>query len=137
MTLSAKLQFGDNISKWYNKEYMVAKCTCHHSRNYNHNHPDSAPRCERISITLNVPAKEDLMLYEWFVDQSFFSGRILVNVFSYKDSDDTEPHIIYFNDAQCYSIEEHYDVTSNKLRRITIELDAMSVNICDVDFEHL
>lgn len=137
MTLSTKLQFGDNVSKFYNKEYMVAKCSCHVNRNYNHNHPDSAPRCERITVTLNVPAKEDIMLYEWFVDQSYFSGRILADVNSYKDAGNSEPHIIYFDDAQCYSISEHYDVGDNKLRRLTIELDAMRVNICDVDYEHL
>ncbi len=137
MTLSSKLQFGDNSCQWYNKEYMVAKCSCHVNRNYNHNHPDSVPRCERIVLTLNVPVKEDLMLYEWFVDQFYMSGRILVDVVSIKDSDDTDPHIIYFDDAQCYSISEHYDVGEKKMRRLTLELDAMRVKVCDVDFEHL
>lgn len=137
MTLSTKLQFGDNTCEWYNKEYMVAKCSCRINRNYNHNHPDSAPRCERIVVTLNVPVKEDLMLYEWFVDQSFMSGRILVDINTYKDANETAPHIIYFDNAQCYSISEHYDIGENKLRRITLELDAENVRVCDVDYEHL
>lgn len=137
MGFNIKLQFGDNTCQWYNKEYTVQSFQNHYSRTHNHNHPDSVPRCESITLTLKAPVKEDLMLYEWFVDQSYMSGRIYCEIFSAKDMDGSEPYIICFDDAQVYELSENFDFQSDSLRLITLQIDAMKVTSNDVAFEHL
>lgn len=137
MALSIKLEFGDNSSKWYNKQYKVRRFQAHYSRNYNHNHPESVPRCESITLTLPIPSKEDMMLYEWFVDQSFMSGRLVCEIIDPNNYSDSDPHIVYFDDAQAYFIGETVDFQDDKCRLLTLKIDAMRVTSNDVDFEHL
>ena len=64
MALTATLQFGDNSIRRYSREYMVTDFKCHVARRHNNARPDSAPRCDRMELTVVAPGKEDLNLYE-------------------------------------------------------------------------
>ena len=41
MALTARLQFGDNSTKTYPKEFLVENCRCHFSRHYDLAYPDT------------------------------------------------------------------------------------------------
>ena len=67
MALTARLQFGDNDAKVYPEQYLVEDCHCHFTRQYNHFHPETDPRCERVELTVVAPGRENLSLYEWYI----------------------------------------------------------------------
>ena len=77
MALIARLQFGNNDSKVYSSEYLVADCHCHFSRHHNQFRPDADARCERVEIVVVAPGKENLNLYDWYISGDPISGRVL------------------------------------------------------------
>ena len=68
MALTARLQFGDNSTKTYPKEFLVENCRCHFSRHYDLAYPDTDARCERVELTVVAPGKDDLTLYDWYIN---------------------------------------------------------------------
>lgn len=77
MNILAHLQFGDNVSALYHKDYLVVGCHTHLMRGHNAYHPNTTPTCESFEVTVVAPGKEDLELHEWFFTNSSRSGRIL------------------------------------------------------------
>ena len=62
MNIIAHLQFGDNVSGLYSKEYLVVGCRTHVGRSHNSYHPDSSPQREVVEVTVVAPTKADLYL---------------------------------------------------------------------------
>lgn len=135
MAISAKLQFGDNDCGQYASEYPVLGYECHFSRHYEASTPDSDPRCNRMSIVVVTPGKDNLELLQWFVNRSYMTGRIILDVSEMVESAGEDiTREIKFEDARCYAIEEDYDNTVNRLRVLKLDIMAENVEIDSVKF---
>ena len=108
MSLSARLYIGDNSSSNYTKEYLVTRCEVKVARH--HNAPDSAPRCDEVILSVVAPTKDDLDLFEWYIDQTTLSGKIVVDLTNQSARYDVTERTFKFEDAKCFSIAEHYDI---------------------------
>lgn len=135
MAISAKLQFGDNDCGQYSSEYPVIWCKCHFSRRFNHFRPESVARCERITIKVIAPGKDDLSLYEWYAGGSVLSGRILFNM-AMRNTLDEETKEILFEDAHCISLAELYDIDISEQRMLTLDIVSEKIIVDSVDFEN-
>ena len=129
----ATLQFGDNGAHFYSKEYLVAECNCHFTRCHNHFRPDGNARCDKITLTVIAPGKEDLNLFEWYADGSVQSGRLLFEVL-FRIGSEEDVKQITFEDAYCVSLSEVYDINSTSRRTLTLEIVADKVEIDTVKF---
>ena len=135
MAISAKLQFGDNDCEQYASEYPVLGYECRFSRHYEASTPDSDSRCSRISIVVVAPGRDNLELFQWYVNQSYMTGRILLDVTEMVDSGgEYATREIRFEDARCFAIGEDYDNTVNRLRVLKLDIMAESLEIDSVKF---
>ena len=123
MSLSATLQIGDNQLGNYNKEYKVVHCQFKCARGYNFRMPDTIARNKTIAITVVAPGKEDLSLYDWYIDRTLLSGRIVFDL-SGQAMFDERPKIVQFEDASCFSLSESYHIDDETRRLIHIEIAA-------------
>lgn len=136
MALMACLQFGDNMTGHYSKEYLVMDCHLHFSRHHNHFRPDTDARCEQVELVVVAPGKEDLNLYEWYIQNGTMSGRIVFDLQTVTSNNAIEK-VILFEDAYCYAIEEEYHIDVQKRRCLRLSLVADRVEINDTAFENL
>lgn len=136
MALLARLQFGDNMTGHYSKEYLVMDCHLHFSRHHNHFRPDTDARCEQVELVVVAPGKEDLNLYEWYIQNGTMSGRIVFDLQTVTHDNNVEK-VILFEDAYCYAIEEEYHIDVQKRRCLRLSLMADHVEINDTAFENL
>ena len=130
MALTAKIQFGDNSIGRYSREYLVTDFKCHISRSYNNARPDSIPRCDSMELTVVAPGKEDLNLYEWYVDCSSLSGRILIELSASAQNQAPEMKEVLFEDAVCYALSEEYriDVNTRRCLHLSIAVEQLTVD---------
>ena len=135
MALMARLQFGDNMAGLYSKEYLVMDCHLHFSRHHNHFRPDTDARCEQVELVVVAPGREDLNLYEWYINNDTMSGRIVYDLQSVTSA--AEEKVIQFEDAYCCSIEEEYQIDVQKRRCLRLSVMAESLVINDTSFENL
>lgn len=135
MALMARLQFGDNRANLYSKEYLVMDCHLHFSRHHNHFRPDTDARCETVELVVVAPGREDLNLYEWYIQNSTMSGRIVLDLQSLNG--DSVEKVILFEDAYCYAIEEEYHIDALKRRCLRLSLMAEKLIINDTTFQNL
>ena len=135
MALMARLQFGDNRANLYSKEYLVMDCHLHFSRHHNHFRPDTDARCETVELVVVAPGWEDLNLYEWYIQNSTMSGRIVLDLQSLNG--DSVEKVILFEDAYCYAIEEEYHIDALKRRCLRLSLMAEKLIINDTTFQNL
>lgn len=133
MSLSATLQIGDNELATYNKEYKVVRCQFKCARGYNFRMPDTTARNKTIEITVVAPGKEDLSLYDWYIDRTVLSGRIVFDL-SGQAMFDERPKILQFEDAACFSLSESYHIDDDSLRMISIEIAAEKTVIDSIPF---
>ena len=136
MALMARLQFGDNMTGHYSNEYLVMDCHLHFSRHHNHFRPDTDARCEQLELVVVAPGKEDLNLYEWYIQNSTMSGRIVFDLQTVAHDNNLEK-VILFEDAYCFAIEEEYHIDTQKRRCLSLSLMADHVEINDTAFENL
>lgn len=136
MALMARLQFGDNSVGLYSKEYLVMDCHMHFTRHYNHFRPDTDARCETVEVVVVAPGKEDLTLYEWYIENGTMSGRIVFDLQSITGGD-TETKFLEFEDAYCYSMAEEYRIDAQKRRCIKLSIMAETLTINDTEFRNL
>ena len=136
MALTARLQFGDNDSKIYQVEYLVKDCRCHFSRHYNHFHPDGEARCERMELTVIAPGKENLNLYDWYIQGEPMSGRILFDVII-PQSDQPYSKVLIFDSAYCYALGEEYNNGDLTRRCLRLSLVAEKIIVNDYLFRIL
>lgn len=130
MALTAKLQFGDNGFRRYSREYLVTDYTCRLHRRHNGARPDAQSSCDHIELTVVAPGKEDLNLFEWYIDRAVISGRILVELPATDRSRTDETREIQFENGVCYSIKEEYDIDQHRRRtlRLSIAVEELTVD---------
>lgn len=135
MALMARLQFGDNMARLYSKEYLVMDCHLHFTRQHNHFRPDTDARCEKVELVVVAPGKEDLNLYDWYINNGTMSGRIVFDLQSLTNS--AVEKVILFEDAYCYSLEEEYQIDAQKRRCLRLSIMAEKLVINDTTFDNL
>ena len=135
MALTAVLEFGDNSIKRYSKQYLVSDCRLVFNRSYNSFCPAGAARCERLEVVVVAPGKNDLGLFEWFSNQGTMSGRLVISLANEAKLNDSDAQILYFEDAQCFSFSECYDINVSRRRLLklaisaeTMEIDGVTIN---------
>ena len=130
MSLSARLYIGDNSSSNYTKEYLVTRCEVKVARH--HNAPDSAPRCDEVILSVVAPTKDDLDLFEWYIDQTTLSGKIVVDLTNQSARYDVTERTFKFEDAKCFSIAEHYDIGEKNRHqlRLGIMMSELEIEEC-------
>lgn len=134
MALTAVLEFGDNNIRRYAKQFMVADCRFVFDRSYNDFCPEGDTRCERMELFVVAPGKEDLMLFEWFANQSVLDGRVVISLGAANDSSLDSQEIV-FEEAVCFALSEMYDIESSKRRLLKLSILANKICIDDVCFE--
>ena len=135
MSLSATLQIGDNHMENYNKEYKVVRCQYKCAWGYNFRLPDTEARNKTIEITVVAPSKEDLSLYDWYIDRTLLSGRIVFDL-SGQAMFDERPKIVQFEDAACFSLSESYHIDNDSQRLIHIEIAAEETVVDSIPFKN-
>lgn len=136
MALIARLQFGNNDTKVYSSEYLVADCHCHFSRHHNQFQPDADPRCERVEIVVVAPGKENLNLYEWYISGDPISGRVLFDLMLANGGDLTASSELLFEDAYCFSLAEDYHIDSSNRRYLKLSLMAERIIVDGVVYKN-
>lgn len=129
MTLQAKIQFGDNTTQNYNKEYRVVSCHSGVNRLFNAFTPQTSAKGTDITVTIVSPSKEDLTLYEWFVSNSKMSGRLIFDVVDVHNPSGTVPRMFYFYDAQCVTLKDSYNVHASTRRQLTLVFTPMKIRV--------
>ena len=124
------MEFGDNSIKRYSKQYMVADCRMDFVRSYNQSCPEGSARCEKVEVSVIAPGKGDLSLFEWYADRSMQNGRLLFNLQSDGATEVQNAHILYFEDAQCFTLSETYDIDKSRRRLIKLGITA---NVMEID----
>ena len=136
MALTARLQFGDNVAGLYSKEYLVADCHLHFKRHHNHFKPDTDARCETMELVVVAPGREDLNLYEWYINNDTLSGRVVIDLQTMSEND-SMMKLVEFEDAYCYSIQEEYHIDSQRRRCLRLSLVAEKITVNEVEFKNL
>lgn len=135
MALMAHLHFGDNQAGRYWSEYLVMDCHMHFSRHHDHFRPDTDARCEKVELVVIAPGREDLNLYEWYIQNERLSGKIVFDLQSL--TADAVEKVIFFEGAYCYAIEEEYHIDAQKRRCLRLSLMAEELVINDTSFQNL
>lgn len=135
MSITAKLLFGDNSSGRYSKGYQVSDFKCQVSRRHNNVRPDCAAKCDSMEITVVVPGKDDLNLYEWYTDGSCMSGCILVELPAPGPNQPAEQKQIAFENALCFALSEEYHIDSKFRRTLRLSIVAEEIDIDSVAFK--
>lgn len=134
MALTAVLEFGDNNIRRYSKQFMVADCRFVFDRSYNDFCPEGDTRCDRMELFVVAPGREDLMLFEWFANQSVLDGRVVISLGAANDSSLDSQEIV-FEEAVCFALSEMYDIESSMRRLLKLSILANKICIDDVCFE--
>lgn len=137
MALIAVLEFGDNSIRRYTKQYLLSDCRFVFDRPYNAFSPERPAHCERIEVVVIAPGKSDLGLFQWFSEQENREGRIAISLISDVAQNETEPQVVYFENARCLSLSEMYDIDNSSRRLIKLAIVADSIEIEDVEFKCL
>ena len=137
MALTARLQFGDNSTKTYPKEFLVENCRCHFSRHCDLAYPDTDARCERVELTVVAPGKDDLTLYDWYINGEPMNGRVIFDLTpSVKAIHQPAIGELSFESAYCFSIAEDYKLGSRTRRLIRLSFVADTISIDNVEFHN-
>ncbi|MBR4381241.1 MAG: hypothetical protein IKP48_08295 [Bacteroidaceae bacterium] len=134
MSLLKKLQIGDNVSGRYTQEYLLTDYSCHTLRQFDEFRPKSEKYCDYIEMSVVAPGNQDMHFYKWFINQTSFSGRILVQLPPKPNMLESETHEIQFEVARCFSFEEDYHIDNNQLRILKLKFIAREVKINDITF---
>lgn len=137
MSLSAKLQLGDNIIQIYNSEFAVIECGYTMIKKHDSRTRKIDANTARAEITLSVvvPVEGDFTLFSWYADRSMYSGRIVIDISSITllHGEKSEKSIA-FEDAYCIEIKESYDIQSNYRREMKLKLLATDIKIDEFEF---
>lgn len=135
MSLSARLYIGDNSSSNYTKEYPVTGCKVKVSRHHNAYVPDSDPVCDEVRLSLVAPHKEDLELFEWYINQTSLSGKIVIDLTNQSAKYDITERTYKFEDAKCFMISEVYDIGETYRHQLNIGIMASVLEIDETEFK--
>ena len=137
MALIAALEFGNNSIGLYHKQYLVSDCHFVHKRSYNRFGPEAPVRSELLEVSVICPGRDDLTLYEWYDSMELQEGRVVIKTNTVSTSDCTSEHIVYFENARCFSLSETYDIDSSRRRILTLGIEAETVKIDDVEIKRV
>lgn len=135
MSLFAKLYLGDNASANYTKEYKVVQCEVKVSRHHNSYTPDGNPRCDQLILSVIAPNKDDLMLFEWYIDQSTLSGKVVIDLANQSSKYDITTRTLKFEDAKCFSIAETYNISDTNRHMLKLSIMAKKLEIDEIEFQ--
>ena len=131
----AKLEFGDNATeKYVVPQYNVVSYGSRIVRTYDCCLPHANPVCRSFEIVVNSIDKTDLNLVEWYIEGSQKSGKITFYMEENVTSDVIRKSVVYFEDAYCSTISEHYDLEEKTIRQLKLTIVPMSLRVCDIDF---
>ena len=88
-----------------------------------------------IEITVVAPGKEDLILYDWYIQRTLLCGRIVFDL-SGQAMFDERPKIVEFEYASCFSLRESYHIDDGSLRLIHIEIAAEETIVDNISFKN-
>lgn len=114
----------------------MVECKCHFKRHHNFYLPDANAICDKLTLTVVAPGKEDLNLYEWYIDKSSQSGKITFDLTTVATHGEQPNKEILFEDAECFSIAENYDIGTQRRRLLTLEIIAEQISVENVKFNH-
>ena len=137
MALTARLQFGDNTVGLYSKEYLVADCHLHFKRHHNHFKPNTDARCETMELVVVAPGREDLNLYEWYIQNSTLSGRLVFDLSDIRGGDFLSSKELLFEDAYCFLLAEDYHIDSSNRRYLKMSFVAETIIVNGVEYKNL
>ena len=136
MALIAALEFGDNNIRRYTKQYLLADCRFVFDRPYNAFSPERPARCERLEVVVVAPGKKDLGLFQWFSNQEIREGRIAISLVG-DGKIEADPQVIYFENGQCLSFSEVYDIDNSRRRLLKLAIIAEKIELENVEFKCL
>lgn len=134
MDLIVKLQFGDNDSMLYNREYLVVDFHTRVCRLHNAYHPSSAPVCEFVEVTVVAPDRSDLTLLEWYLENTCMSGRLSCVGLDVMEEKAEARRSIVFRDAQCFGMREWYDATGHQRRLLRLSFSPRAIEFEGVSY---
>ena len=133
MALSAHLQFGDNKSGRYTSDYLLVDCRCSFRRSFDDLRPNGRPYCDSVELQV-VASGNNSLLYNWFTDKEEMCGRILFDLSSVTSDDANPTEEIQFENARCFSLQEHYDKDTRFRRLLKLAFEADEIIADDVAF---
>lgn len=134
MAIQTYLQFGDNATGMYNKKYNVVAYRSRVARAYNAFNPQSLVKCTDVEVTIVAPSKKDLTIYDWYVNNGVVSGRLVFDILDVFNSERTIKRYVNFENAQCISIKDTYDINESRQRLIKLVFTPAHITIDDVTF---
>ena len=137
MALLAALEFGDNNIGRYSKSYLVSDCRFVFKRPFTSYRPEGIARCERLELDVIAPGKNDLNLFDWYDKQGVQSGRIVISLAAEAKLDEKDAQVILFENAKCFSLSESYDINSSRRRNLKLALEAETITVDNIIFQHL
>jgi hypothetical protein len=137
MALIAALEFGDNNIGRYFKNYLVSDCRFVFKRPFNSYRPEGMARCERLELDVVAPGKDDLNLFDWYDQQGVQSGRIVISLAAEAKLDEKDAQVILFENAKCFSLSESYDINSSRRRNLKLAIEAETITVDNIIFQHL
>ena len=127
MALLSYLLFGDKPSS----KYLLTDFKYHVRRHHNGIRPDADAMCERIELSIIVPA-EDFSFFQWYIDGSSRDGKVLNELDYYESSSEYKCRNVSFTGAVCFAIAGKYSADENKLMELTLSFMSQEVKI-DID----
>lgn len=134
MSLLKKLQIGNNALGKYTTEYLLKDYKCHTCREHNEFRPSADKYCERIDLMVVAPGRENVHLYNWFINQSAETGRILIELPPNSDREVEKRKEVRFENAIIYSLEEEFHFNTDRVRTLKVSIVAETVTIDGVNF---
>ena len=135
MSLIKKMQIGDNHAGRYTKEYLLTDFKCRTHRLHDEYRPRADKYCDYIEATVIAPGREDMLMYEWFINRSTLSGRLLIQLPPKPNQSVPDEQEIYFEEAQCFSFEEEYHINRNQRRVLRLQFVAEKVTINGITYK--
>lgn len=136
MAFLSHIQFGDNSTGLYSKNFLVVDCHLHFTRHHNHFKPDTDARCEKVELVVVAPGKDDLNLQEWYLENESLSGRVIFDLQS-QLSGETMVKLVEFEEAHCYSFEEEYHIDTQRRRHFRLSFVAEKISVNQIEFKNL
>lgn len=135
MSLFANLYLGNNASGAYTNAYQVVQCEVKVSRHHNSYTPDGNPRCDQLILSVIAPGKNDLMLFEWYIDQTSLSGKVVVDLTNQSAKYDITKRTFKFEDAKCFSIDEIYNISDTNRHQLKLGIMVKKLEIDETEFQ--
>lgn len=135
MSLFANLYLGDNASGTYTNTYRVVQCEVKVSRHHNSYTPDDNPRCDQLILSVIAPGQNDLMLFEWYIDQTSLSGKVVVDLTNQSAKYDITTRTFKFEDAKCFSIDEIYNISDTNRHQLKLGIMVKKLEIDETEFQ--